>query len=109
MYKTNKYIYTEKYDQNFFFLLNRMHNSKNHEHHCSRVVVLKQFLSKKTSSHETIHVRPVQKIGDGFAALVNEGALNPGRNEATQGRRRKISIEVLQKILIRKRITLLNF
>ena len=91
-----------------FFLLNRVHNSKNHEHHCSREVVLKQFLSKKTS-HKNAHVQSVQKIGDGFAALVNEGALNPGRNEATQGRRRSISNEVLQKILIRKRITLLNF
>lgn len=91
-----------------FFLLNRVHNSKNHEHHCSREVVLKQFLSKKTS-HKNAHVQSVQKIGDGFAALVNEGALNPGSNEATQGRRRRISNEVLQKILIRKRITLLNF
>lgn len=86
-----------------FFLLNRAHNSKNHEHHCPRAVVLKQFLSKKTS-HKNAHVQSVQKIGDGFAALVNEGALNPGRNEATQGRGRRISNEVWHKILIRKRI-----
>lgn len=105
MYKTNKYVYTEKYDQKCSFYW--IHNSKNHEHHCSRAVVLKQFLSKETS-HKNIHVQSVQKIGDGFAALVNEGALNPGRNEATQGRRRRISIEVLHKILIKKRITLLN-
>ena len=59
-----------------FFLLDRMHNSKNHEHHCSRVVVLKQFLSKKTSSHKNIHVRSAQKIDDGFAAL-GEGNGNP--------------------------------
>lgn len=86
-----------------FFLLNRAHNSKNHEHHCPRAVVLKQFLSKKMS-HKNAHVQSVQKIGDGFAALVNEGALNPGRNEATQGRGRRISNEVWHKILIRKRI-----